>query len=462
MSLINQALIDLQKRNAVDIDSVDIQAITVSQPGEQNALSTRTILLIGLVLVVVSFWVGQQLTLDFVTPSKSEKFLQSNSSEQRGPENTKEIPIALTDDLNPGVAEIFSESGTPLGAQEQKHDVIDNDLGTERPDEQLHYLAQANRAIAENRLSLPRENNALYYIRMVLSVDKENSDALSLLERARSSYLIQLVKAIDAKDTRRSKFLLTRFDNFDLPTDQKRYYLYKIDNIALAADNVVGVAEEGGNVTAVANRDKKEGENWFTKTVESQDQSATEKAKFSMRKGNLDSATEYLEEFIRRNPSAVQSTAFLFDHYVNTHRVGDAKRLQSNLPDNHTAFSYFTAKLLTLSNHNEQAIEILQATSPDARIASQHNGLLAGLLQKNERNGEARDLYKKLVRQFPENISFLLGYAITSDVSGSAGEALIAYERVANVGHSSTKVTEFVKARIEFLRPGQQMEASRW
>ncbi len=472
MSLINQALVDLEKRRDGGIESEELKPIYAA-PSHEDARQVSYRWLKGLstiTFIVLVFAAGMIFSTEYRSTeldAKSPKIVATDTVVE-GPETDEEIDTFVTetepDILVRPTTILNNEHEKTLASVEFKFsesEQLSRDL--------TKFIALTRQAIADNRLSLPSEANALYYANKALEIDPGKEEALSLLGDIRSSYVKQLSEAIDTGDLERSRFLLSRAKYFELSDTEKSSYESRIAKSAArnAQPKIIG-GDSPTQQSGYGSREKKidrlkdVGESWVSESGKSKDQNAVAWAKMEIEEGNANIAVQYLREFLQDNPTADKSRVFLFDYFLKKNRVDDASFLTSGLEPDHMAYPYFSARLAVLAGNIGRAIDLLRERVPNEAIALQHNGLLAALFQQEKKHVDAQKLYKKLLTDSPQNVSFLLGYAISSDATGNTNDAIAAYQGVLKYGHKNQKVIDFVSSRLSSLRPDQRMEASGW
>lgn len=365
------------------------------------------------------------------------------------------------------------------------------------PERAEQLLLKAETAIARNRLSLPAQGSALYFLDQVTLLFPQHTQikvrAAAMRAEVLSRYRAQLDSALANKNYTRAVFLLNRSAKFGLSSEQKRPFEQTLADlrpkgvspslsqsssspqpgvVAVRTHSEV-VEESGGSTNEIdgikseahngsSGRESKQQAAWVTLTSKSQELAVIAKAQAHLTGGAQREAEKILSDYLAGNPASIEARSFLFDHYMTAHRVDKAQLLLSTLPEGHALAGYFNAQIANTVHGPERAIEILVGTEPDARVATQYRALLAGLYQKTSRHDDAFSLYRALLREDENNLVALLGFALSADHLGDAPASLAAYRRIMQLGHPNERVQRYVEKRINTLQNNDLAEATPW
>ncbi len=324
------------------------------------------------------------------------------------------------------------------------------------------YLAKASRSIKQNRLSVPVRNNAIYFLNEALKLDPKNKQALGEIKNITGLYVQQVDYALAQKNISRAKILISRYEKFGLEISAREGYLTEIENAEREENTAFKVAVSDGNSTFHIKQNQSNDSAWVEVTSESEDLQNVAIAKELFSRGDSYSAIRLLEEYIARQPQALNSLICLFDFHAGDADYSKAQVVLSDLPETHIARAYFEAKIASHSIGENSAIVILESSPPNEKMKEKQGAYLAALYQKEKRYQEAQSAYAKLLRIDESNPRYLLGFAVAADARGESFSSLRAYKKLLFVGHSSDKVANFVKKRVKTLSASSQKEVSAW
>ncbi len=494
MSLINDALRDLDSRErSSELEHHDYASATLAP---QIKKSTKPLLFAAVIFAagfgaykgasVVPFNVAAEkealsLAASDSVSAPSEVSVASSAEKNVSPENSQTKRVVHTPSSMQSIAMSVEEG------------VISERAIPERA-EQL--LLKAETAIARNRLSLPAQGSALYFLDQVTLLFPQHTEvkarAATIRAEVLNRYRAQLDNALANKNYTRAAFLLSRSAKFGLSSEQKRLFEQTLADIRPSGASSLSqsssspqqgivavrmhsevVEESGGSTNEIdgikseahsgsSGRESKQQAAWVTLTSKSQELAVIAKAQAHLTGGAQREAEKILSDYLAGNPASIEARAFLFDHYMTTHRVDKAQLLLSTLPEGHALVGYFNAQIANTVHGPERAIEILVGTEPDARVATQYRALLAGLYQKTSRHEDAFSLYRALLREDENNLVALLGFALSADHLGDAPASLAAYRRIMQLGHPNERVQRYVEKRINTLQNNDLAEATPW
>ncbi len=323
-------------------------------------------------------------------------------------------------------------------------------------------LEKASRSITQNRLSVPVNNNAIYFLNEVLKLDPANEHAMEELKNITGLYIQQIDYALEQKNIARAKTLVSRYEKFGLKPSAREGYLAEIKNVDREAKTVLNMAVTYQKSNSEIKQNKSKDSTWVKVTSESEDLQKVATAKEHLYLGDSQGAIRLLEDYITVQPLAINSSIFLFDFYAGNSDHSKAQSILSTLPEAHVARTYFEAKIASHSLGEQNAIAILESSRPNEKMKEKQGAYLAALYQKEKRYQEAQNVYAELLRIDENNPRYLLGFAVAADARGESFSSLRAYKKLLFIGHSSEKVASFVKKRVKILSASSQKEVSVW
>ncbi len=497
MSLINDALKDLDSRS--DNSHINNDGHTqsghrgVEQSSASIGISSRVnwrYFVVPGVLIITAVFVLDVRNHDAVTRSlglDSVAVGTDNDISISVNENTERLktqPEAIDDSVavHEGVV-----SGNKLPRSE-KHSPPSLDNAQTRESLIAFYLEKADKAIARNRLSVPVEGNALFFLAKVRELDPDNTRAESMHRDIQSSYLNQITFALDNHHFRRAKTLISRSGVFGINDLEIKSYLTRLsqgiehghegdssEGMLSSTLQFKGEPESGPVNGAISpttfSTDNAEKTKWVTVTSESEDLHYVDQIKERISQGDEQQAIAELAGRVKQKTDVLNSEIFLFDYYIRRSEFDNAQKLLNSLDKNHLASDYFNAQLTHHFHGPVRAISILESSTifdekrsliKNRQLREKQNAFLAALYQKTEAYKKAQAIYAALLREDQNNTQYTLGFALAADADGNRFSALTAYRKISTTDYQNGSVVEFVKKRIAILEANDLAEATRW
>ena len=172
-----------------------------------------------------------------------------------------------------------------------------------------------------------------------------------------------------------------------------------------------------------------------------------------MQQGKTAQAIVVLEDFVRANRGASESTRLLLDMYCEQQKIEDAQTLLASADylEKVDQF-YFKARIALVNQQPQEAIALLEAGLGMAEKQEHYRALLAGVYQKAAHYPQAASSYKRLLEVFGEKPAYWLGYALALDAMQQKASALQAYQRLAEYQELQTEVRQYIEQRIAALQ----------
>jgi MSHA biogenesis protein MshN len=188
-----------------------------------------------------------------------------------------------------------------------------------------------------------------------------------------------------------------------------------------------------------------------------QQQAEAEYAKASglMHQGRSAEAREGFESALRVYPghhSARQALAGLF---IEAKRNADAERVFQEgltLSPSQTGFAMALARLQVERGDNQAGIETLQHSLGNAAASPDYLAFFGALLQRQQRHGEAVEQFQAALRQKPQSGVWLMGMGISLQALNRTGEAQDAFRRAQTAGTLTPELRAFVDQRLRQLQ----------
>lgn len=354
------------------------------------------------------------------------------------------------------------------------------------------WLGKAEKNYQQNRLSVPANNNALFFIKKILEVSPENGAALALKENIKNRYRSLIQAAIDHGDSEKVSRLLSRYVQLGIAPSEYAFYVKSLEGMELQDNSVVAVHEREDSAKNIvindANKDvspaidtvqqipqDKPSNNtrWVSESHHSKINSSLKAAKNAVGTYEAVSAVRQLEQSlgldngeriskeILLQRASVDAFAFLIDFYAGERNMNSLTHIQNAVSAQDALSRYSRAKQALLVNDIVGAYEVLKATGSTQSFEA-YEALLAALHHKMNEFVSARDLYRKLLVNDINNPQYLLGYALALDALEDKDRAYSAYQDLVRVKHPNAAVMKYSQERLESLAQGRSLEASVW
>ncbi|WP_018415858.1 tetratricopeptide repeat protein [Teredinibacter turnerae] len=304
------------------------------------------------------------------------------------------------------------------------------------------WLSLAALAYEHNRLTLPLENNALYFYRLVLAQMPDDELAQRGILKIQQRYK-QLLSAAAAKaDAERLTFLLSRAERAGFDINPANYTV---------------------TVPQTPAKNNSTGQVAITQSLSSKEDAVCAEAERMIVAGNGVQAVRVLEAFTAREADAEKARELLFQTYLDGARYAEAKAVVDSWATNPVHKHLLEARWFVAQGGSAEGLHVLEQTSVKrlesmyaAGIISQplfeqFNALLAALYRSAGNALAAAERYQALLAMAPSNFAYWLGYALSSDELGHAENALAAYRQVLSDSQLDQSVHAYVTQRVRQL-----------
>lgn len=456
MSLLNDALSDLDLREG---PSRGKQTVTLNEDRYKkhsllNKSFVSAFILVFLTGVFVEQYVGKSVSGKNVLDVNSLNTMASHN-------NTVGVKAPSLDDVTVTNSNAFFKENKVSESDSKKTNATSETIVEDNTDEQLqNLLLLVDQAINDNRLTVPKNNNAMYFLSEAISVSPNDESISKKIEQVKAMFLAQLEYTLANNRLSIAKKLINRLSVFNVTEDQKNTYLIRLTNIEKTLSSNINVNQE----KIVENREVEKNEAWVTSvdTIDVKEENLLAEVRTLLDVGDNLTAEERLNHFISSYPDSLRVNAFAFDYYLDNDRVDDAGKLISSLSKINIYKPYFEARMAHHNQDTRLAVAILERNPADKKIVFLHGALLAALYQKQNKHERARRVYIDLLQLDPVNTQFLLGYAISSDALKDDSKSMMAYNKVLTIGHSSRQVMDFVEQRIAAIKNNTIEEVNLW
>ncbi len=452
MSLINEMLQDLDARKQIsEPESVTPDSNAGISPLNSDRWRLAPVLLGFVLAAAMGFFMVQHLGagVDSPQPRVPIELTQSESAADHKKSDARVNGAKAAGSVTPSVIALETEhaeiSANSIAGDVKPKAIVAQGGKTEKINE---LLREAEIALSENRLSLPRGQSAYDLYQQIIAMDKDNSPALSGLKQIKNRYIALIDNALEEKKVGRAEKLVNRVEGLSLQLEPSELSGYR-DQIKTQRQFLVDAKTQPQKATPVTHEEPQLAIN---KTLASRELAIAREAQQLLARGRGREAVVQLEGFIASNTTTNLSRIVLFDYYLDQTRLSQARALLQ--PAYAMAAStrvYMQARLAMISSSNAAAIALLEKVKPEPTTTEIYNALLVGLYQKEKAHDKAVPLYASLIETNPSNVTYWLGMGVSRDALGEYQPALNAYNVVITHKHLDESVRRFVKARIQAL-----------
>ena len=404
MSLINDALIDLENR---DIDSMPV-GINTNITTKKYSINIPLIILAIITLFVT-------IMLIFTNLSSREKKISTNNF----------VALSIPEQTD-------SPRSTPTNELIEK-------VSSTAVEQHLEVLSKAKQAFRDDRLMVPNGNNAYDLYLSVLDSDPQNEQALSGIERIKIRYSVLIDKLIKEKKFTNAQLLLNRFKKV-ATTDE-----------VLSLQARIGKVEDSKTIKAMEAPENKK--ILVERSLDSVIRERISIARRYQAQGRAEQAVQLLKENLHDDPYSVGTAESLFDLYLGLNDTFSAGKFIQELIEGHPSKHYLNARLFYELGDYQRAIQELQIKDVSSDYYERTLALKAAAFQSQERFNEAETLYRKLVEVDQSNSRYWLGLAVSSEKNNLLNDSYQAYVISLRLGLQSDELKKYVASRIEYLSP---------
>ena len=172
--------------------------------------------------------------------------------------------------------------------------------------------------------------------------------------------------------------------------------------------------------------------------------------------GQKEQAKLHVQDLLAGNPFDVPSRQMLVRLQLETGQVEQARALLVEglqlLPDQ-VGFTMTLSRLQMEGGDLAGAIRLLEAERFHSPTDPQFHALLAALLLRADRNGEAMQHYLTALRSDPANTNWLVGVGAAMEGVGKDADAAEAYRRAQRGADLTPELADFLNTRLARLQP---------
>lgn len=171
--------------------------------------------------------------------------------------------------------------------------------------------------------------------------------------------------------------------------------------------------------------------------------------------GRVTEAIATLEHTLQLDPRHDAARQTLVGLLVEAHRIDEAVRqlqLGLGLDPRQAAMAMLLARLQLEAGAGAAAIDTLQRTLPYAKGNGDYQAFYAGVLERQQRHGDAAAQYQAALATTPGNPLWLMGLGIALQGDNRNGEALAAYQAASASGALPAELQAFVERKLRQLK----------
>jgi Tfp pilus assembly protein PilF len=173
------------------------------------------------------------------------------------------------------------------------------------------------------------------------------------------------------------------------------------------------------------------------------------------RRGESRQAVIHLSSLLQRDPGLLKPSLLLARIYLDGNQGAKMepvlRRALERYPNQPELTLYLARSLLAQQRLQEAADSLARAMQEDN---AEHLGLLAALRQRQGLHGQASELYRRALKQKPNQANWYSGLAISLEHLGMTTAALDAYRRSLQSPQLHAGLRDFVESRLQQLGYG--------
>lgn len=190
-------------------------------------------------------------------------------------------------------------------------------------------------------------------------------------------------------------------------------------------------------------------------TVQQRAENEYRKATMQIQQGKHDEAISTLEQALHLDGHHTAARQALISLLLDVKRQDEAMgkaREGLRLDNAQPGLAMILARLQLEKGDLKPAIETLERSHAHAAEKSDYQAFLAALLQRDNRNKEAAELYMRILQRAPQNGVWWMGLGISLQAESRFGEAQEAFSRAKASANLSPELVAFVESRLKQLQ----------
>ncbi|MDF1795220.1 MAG: tetratricopeptide repeat protein [Coxiellaceae bacterium] len=177
-------------------------------------------------------------------------------------------------------------------------------------------------------------------------------------------------------------------------------------------------------------------------------------AQKAMDNSDDDKAVDLLKELLVRDPKDLEARQLLATVLLSDNRVEEARSIIAvglkRVPD-YAPFDSLEARILMGEGKLQKAIDQLNQSSPDMKVAPEYYSLLAALYQQNEQFMMAAQLYHQLVQLNPAKGVWWMGLGIALESAEKNNAAVEAFQNAKRAVGLTPSAMAYVQQQLDKL-----------
>lgn len=333
---------------------------------------------------------------------------------------------------------------------------LDEAMATRESRAITHLLMLASEALENDQLTQPKGLNALSLYQNVLAIEPQNHAAQMGIERVQQRY-------VDIVNEKMSQVSVAAGD-----VDQIQRMIEKAKTIGVADGITMAWGRELASIDAVQKlavapelrstsevespRSMQSGIRVHQERSSSSVLSILKQVEQQQGDGDLLGAMTTLRQYLQVDPAAESLAVKLFDLSLAYSGIEAAQSVLDRYGHQSVYHDYMQAKIHYSNKDITQALQLLESSQLKNGPAKEKQvGLQAALLQQVKRYEEAKQLYRSLLTEHPNNTVYWLGLAVCADALGQFIQAKQAYTQVVDDHQLQRSVREFAQRRLQEL-----------
>lgn len=174
-----------------------------------------------------------------------------------------------------------------------------------------------------------------------------------------------------------------------------------------------------------------------------------------LNQGKLTEARASLEAALRHNPAHHRARQALLGVLIETKKNAEAEQLLQEglqIAPAQIGFAMALARLQVDGGNTPAAIDTLQKSASYAQSSGEYLAFLAALLQREQRHDEAIEQFRAALRLKPDSGVWLLGLGMSLQAANRGAEARDAFRRAKASGNLNPSLQAFADQRLQQLQ----------
>jgi|GEM_PF-4536510 len=278
-------------------------------------------------------------------------------------------------------------------------------------------LREANRLFKQDKLTMPRFENAFSKYEYVLALDPNNKEAMQGIRNIVDRYIFFIEKVVEKNEFFKVPILIESVRNVgenyvDIFPIVEKYKTY------LSEDDLQAFYHQNTK-DHDAKQYNKDDERYITKKIVKADYKISEVAIDLIKAKQVITAKQVLSEFVSLYPGKSKSYDLLLQLYMDEGNIEKAERIiYQNVQSESVYLAEKTARLFIARGDYAGALSLLESYKADFSRHPDYHYLLAGLYLKLDEYTKAKNIYEKLVSTNRYNAYYWFGLATALQAKG--------------------------------------------